>query len=92
MENRLTDIRMKEVVNISDGCRLGCVCDVVIEIPEGRVVALVIPGPCKLLGMFARGDDYIIPWRCIRRIGSDIILVEINADKDRAPKLKKGLL
>lgn len=92
MENRLTDLRMKEVVNISDGARLGCVCDVILQIPEGCVTALVVPGPCKILGMFARAEDFIIPWRCIRRIGNDIILVEIDSEKDRTPRLKKGII
>lgn len=87
---RVTDLRCKEVINVSDGQRLGFVSDVEIEIPEGRVCALIVPGPCRFFGLFGRKDDFVIPWRCIRRMGEDIILVEIEPDKCRVPRPKPG--
>ena len=78
MSVKFTEMRCKEVICISDGARLGFVSDVVVEIPEGCVVAIVVPGPCRILGLFGRKDDYVIPWNCIRRIGPDIILVDIK--------------
>jgi sporulation protein YlmC with PRC-barrel domain len=41
-------------------------------------VAIVVPGPCRILGLFWREDDFIIPWECIKRIGDDIILIEVS--------------
>ena len=75
MGTRVTDLRCKEVINVTDGLRLGFVSDVEILLPEGKVLALVVPGPCRFFGLFGRKDDFVIPWNCIRRIGSDIILV-----------------
>ena len=87
MGTRVTDLRCKEVINVTDGLRLGFVSDVEIL---GKVLALVVPGPCRFFGLFGRKDDFVIPWNCIRRIGSDIILVELEPDKCRVPRPKPG--
>ena len=78
MGTRVTELRCKEVINITDGQRLGFVSDVEVQLPEGKVLALVVPGPCRFFGPFGRKDDFVIPWNCIRQIGDDIILVEID--------------
>ena len=76
MQCRMRDLRCKEVINISDGCRLGFVSDVDIRIPEGQVIAIVVNGPCRFFGLFGRGEEFYIPWECIQRIGDDIILID----------------
>ncbi|HIR64033.1 MAG TPA: YlmC/YmxH family sporulation protein [Candidatus Faecousia faecigallinarum] len=90
MGTRVTELRCKEVINISDGHRLGFVADVEVKLPDGQVVALVVPGPCRFFGLFGRKDDYVVPWNCIRRMGSDIILVDLEPDKCRVPRPKPG--
>ena len=40
-----------------------------------------IPGPGKICGLFGADCEYVIPFSCIRRIGPDIILVEIQEEK-----------
>ena len=84
----VTDLHCKEVICVATGQRLGFVSDVEIELPEGRVLAILVPGPCRFLGVWGRQDDYVIPWRCIRRIGPDIILVDIKPDECRFPRHK----
>ena len=76
MQCRMRDLRCKEVINISDGCRLGFVSDVDIRIPEGQVIAIVVNGPWRFFGLFGRGEEFYIPWECIQRIGDDIILID----------------
>ena len=76
MQCRVVDLRYKEVINVNDGCRLGYVGDVEIKLPEGHVVALIVPGPCRFFGLFGRGEDYYVPWDCIKQIGDDIILID----------------
>ena len=76
MQCRMRDLRCKEVINVSDGCRLGFVSDVDIRIPEGQVIAIVVNGPCRFFGLFGRGEEFYIPWECIQRIGDDIILID----------------
>ena len=85
---RITDLHCKEVICISDGRRLGFVSDVEVRVPEGEVVAIVVPGPGKFLGILGGPEDFVIPWNCIRRIGPDIILVDIKPDDCRCPRQK----
>lgn len=89
MGNRFSSLRCREVVNICDGCRLGFVSDVEIDLKCGRVVAIIVPGPCKFFGVLGRHDDFVIPWGCIRQIGDDIILVDADLDKIRLPRKKE---
>lgn len=75
---RIAEMRCKEVINLCDGCRLGYVGDVEVEIPCGRVRAIVVPGRCRLFGLLGREEDAVIPWEQIEKIGDDIILVRYN--------------
>ena len=88
---RLTELHCKEVICITDGRRLGFVSDLEIRIPEGEVMALIVPGPCRILGCIGRSDDFFIPWNCIKRIGPDIILVDIKPEDCRRPRLRPNL-
>ena len=91
MTIKFTDLQCKEVICISDGRRLGFITDVQIEVPEGNICAIVVPGPCRFLGVAGRQDDFIIPWNCIKRIGPDIVLVDTKPDDCRVPRGGKGL-
>ena len=78
---RICELREKEVVNVCDGERLGNVCDIDFEERTGRICTLVIPGPCKIFGIIGRDSEYLIPYECVKRIGADVVLVEIEAAK-----------
>ena len=88
---KLTQLQCKEVICLSDGRRLGFIEDVEVEIPEGNIHAILVPGPCKFLGLAGRKEDLRIPWHCIRRIGPDIVLVEADPAACRIPRGKGGL-
>lgn len=89
MNCRIADLRCKEVINICDGFRMGYVCDVLLNSATGQILAIVVPGQCRFFGLFGREDDYIIPWDCIRRMGDDIILVEVNGAYRREKRPKR---
>ena len=76
MQCRFRGLRRKEVINICDGCRLGFVADVDVRIPEGQVIAIVVNGPAKFFGLFGRGEEFYVPWECIKQIGDDIVLID----------------
>lgn len=78
MHCRISELRDKQVICIGSGCALGPVCDVEIDTCSGQLVAIVVFGPCKCLGLFGRGEDIIIPWCEIKVIGPDTILVGIQ--------------
>lgn len=88
MHCRVTDMHNKEVINLRDGTRLGCVDDVEIDTCTAQLVAIVVHGRPKCFGLFGREDDIVIGWRNISVIGEDTILV--NFDCPRPCPKKKG--
>ena len=76
MECRVSELRYKEIINVSDGSRYGWVGDVEVDLESGQVRALVVPGRLRLFGLLGREEDRYIPWDRVRRFGEDIILVE----------------
>ena len=86
MNCRFADFRCKEVINICDGCRLGYVGDVECRLPDGQLTALIIPGPYRFFGLFGRGEEYCIPWECIKQIGDDIILIDKPFPRQEIPR------
>lgn len=86
MAVKFSDLHCKEVICISDGRRLGFISDVRIEVPEGRIISIVVPGRSRLFGLMGCREDYVIPWHCIKRMGPDIVLVDIRPDDCRIPR------
>ncbi len=74
---KISDLRMREVVNVVDGRRLGLIRDIDIDLEAGRIAALILPGQGRFLGLFGREDELVVPWDKIKKIGLDIILVEL---------------
>ena len=76
MECRVSELRYKEIINVSDGSRYGWVGDVEEDLDSGQVRALVVPGRLRLFGLLGREEDRVFPWEAVRRFGADTILVE----------------
>lgn len=76
MECRVSELRYKEIINVSDGSRYGWVGDVEVDLESGQVRALVVPGRLRLFGLLGREEDRVFPWEAVRRFGADTILVE----------------
>ena len=78
---RICELREKEVINICKCECLGFVVYVDIDDCTGCVRALIIPHCGKMFGFMGKGNDLIIPWSKIIKIGPDIILVELPEPK-----------
>ena len=92
MSIKFSELQCREVICVSFGQRLGFVSDVRIDISEGKVCAIVVPCPGKLLPVPGRHEDYIIPWSAICKIGPDILLVDVQPDSCRQNRPGRGLL
>lgn len=79
---RIYDLKQKEVINVCDCRRLGYVGDVDFDICTGCILALIVPGPGCIWGVFGREKEYIIPFCDICQIGDDIILVDLKERND----------
>ena len=86
---RFCDFREKEVINVCDCKRLGHVADWIFDECSGCIEAVIVPRENFFCGLFgcvgdwknSTGKDYIIPYKCIKKIGQDIILVEIHEER-----------
>lgn len=87
---KISDLRSREIVNIVDGRRLGLIKDIDIDLEEGRITAIVLPGAGggRLLGFLGKEEELIVPWEKIVKIGMDVILVELNSFTDPRHEFK----
>ncbi len=72
---KTSDLKLKEVINVMDGKRLGTITDIEIDVDTGKLTAIVVPGAGKFMGLFGRSEDVVIGWDKINKIGFDVILV-----------------
>ena len=77
MGDKGLDFKHKEVINISNGKRLGYVQDVCADLESGAITSIIVPGENKITNMFTNKNDIMIPWEKIHCIGEDTILVDI---------------
>ena len=73
-----SELKQKDVININDGRRLGRPTDIVFD-ERACVEGITVPVPGGFISMF-KGEKagLVIAWNCIRRIGDDVILVELD--------------
>ena len=78
METRIAELRYKEVISVEDGARYGYVGDMEVDLENGQVKALIVPGRRRFFGLLGREEDKIIPWNAVTGLGVFIFLVYIN--------------
>ena len=60
---RVSELRYKELINVTDGSRYGWVGDAEVDLETGQVRALVVPGRLRLFGLLGRGRTRWCPGR-----------------------------
>lgn len=76
---KVSDLRTRDVVNVVDGKRLGNIKDIDLDVENGKIRALILPGNTgRMMGFLGRSEDLIVPWENIKTIGVDVILVELK--------------
>ena len=73
-----SELRCKEVVNASDGRRLGRIVDLVFSGETGKIKGIVTPASKR--SVFSKSQELFIPWRCVEKLGEDVIIVNVNAE------------
>lgn len=72
----LDELRCKEVIDVCNGCRLGFVEDVEIDIDCGQVLFLLVPTHGFRMP-FCKSEPQRIAWKNIERIACDTIWVRV---------------
>ena len=71
----LSDLQTKDVINMRDGNNLGRIIDARVE-SSGKINYFVVEEK-KILRKVTRGSDMTINFEKIKKIGEDVILVEL---------------
>lgn len=77
------ELKRREVINGSDGRRMGHIIDLVFTVEGGKIKGIILPYGKR--GMFGKTQDLFVPWQCVQKIGEDVILVEIHDMPGCAP-------
>ena len=85
----VTQLQSKEVISTKNGCRIGFVSDVEIDMHEGRLCAILVDVRRKG-GLFSKEPDLRIPWDDIAVLGEDTILVRCTPPERPAPPPQKN--
>lgn len=80
------ELRSKEVVNGVDGRRLGRIVDVVFSSTGGSIRGIIVPYNRR--AVFFKSQEVFIPWECVKKIGEDVIIVELTDFLGKPPKRK----
>jgi YlmC/YmxH family sporulation protein len=80
---RLSELSGKEIVDIKRAERLGILGQTDLEINEsGQITALIIPS-VKWFGFKKNGNEVRVPWSHIKKIGADMIIIDIPDTHDK---------
>ena len=72
---RLSELQNKDIVNINNGSKIGKIIDVLIN-TDGNMESLVVQKN-KIINVFTNNGEFEIKWNRIKKIGDDVILVNI---------------
>lgn len=77
MEISYNDIKTKEIINLSDGVKMGHIVDLIFDSDKGRILGFIVPGEKRF---FKKNEDVFIPLEKVRRVGDDVILVRFDVN------------
>lgn len=74
----LSGLRQMEVIDISEGKRLGFISDVIFDDDLKEIEYIVIPPQNSVFSIFRKKDEIFVKWSSIKVVGIDIILVNMD--------------
>ncbi len=80
---RMSELSSKDIINLTTGMRLGSLgdSDLIINTETGAIEIILV----ALKDRAHRGQRLEIPWSAIRRVGPQVMIVDI----DEVPKIAK---
>jgi YlmC/YmxH family sporulation protein len=78
MLTKTSELKLREVVNVNDGRRLGPVSDVEFDAETGSIKSISVNSSGFVMRLLGKNNQEVIPWERIKRFGIDVILVEVD--------------
>ena len=88
----LSDLAGKEIINLYDGAKLGLIGDADLAISTGgSIEAIILTSRTGFGSFWSNGgekerDILVIPWQVVKKVGSEVIIVDMNNKADRMNK------
>jgi len=76
--SRGIDFKQKEVINMNDGKILGFIVDVQADFENGEIHSIIVAKTGRIFTNINGKNNITIPWNSIKKIGEDVILVDIK--------------
>ena len=75
---RLSELQEKDIVNIKDGKKIGKIIDVYFDESSGYMIKFVIEKTHFVRNIFSNTDEIVIKFSQIKKMGEDVILIDIS--------------
>ena len=75
---RLSELQVKDVINVFDGKKVGNIIDAKIDGNDGKMMKLIVEPNKMFRRFFSSKDELEIVWDQIVKIGDEVILVNIE--------------
>ena len=70
----INSLKTMEIIDINTGTKLGYIKDFKVNCEEYKLEAIILP--TQKSGWFSKNEDIELPWKKIKKIGVDVILVD----------------
>lgn len=75
---RMSELQRKDIVDINDGRIVGRIIDADIDSESGALLNLVIERNKSFRKIFTQENDLTIKYNQIKKLGSDVILIDLS--------------
>ena len=74
---RLSDLQLKEIINIANGKKIGNIIDITVN-DDGSITKLIVEEKLGKKLFAASKEEVSIEWNQIVKIGDDIIIADLS--------------
>lgn len=78
----ISDLQNKSIVDLNTGKNLGKIIDLVLD-EKGNTLELIVEKKRGFLKFISSGENTIIKWNSINKIGEDVILINIDMNNKK---------
>lgn len=75
---KLSELEKKDIINLSDGKKIGKIVDVEFDTTNGHLIKFVIEPTNMFKNIFSSNDEITIRFSQIKKLGEDVILIDIS--------------